>query len=168
MLFVVHVQELPKAQLAVVLVLKRLRRRVNGLKSHPTDWEKPRIEHATPGLQDIGLSPTPRRLLLTLFFSDVKKSCDFSMGSNHLIFRHWFKHFYLYTLYTEQHIKTYNNIQYTNGIQKKVFRLIRICIPFKTSILLILSRFKEKTISIHVPMLILVLDCTMRVWKLFN
>ena len=39
--------------------------------------------------------------------------------------------FYLYTLYIEQHIKTYNNIQYTNGIQKKVFRLIRICIPFK-------------------------------------
>ena len=41
MLFVV--QELPKAQPAVVLVLKRLRRRGNGLKSHPTDWEKPRI-----------------------------------------------------------------------------------------------------------------------------
>ena len=57
-----YVQELPKAQPAVVLVLKRLRRRVNGLKSHPTDWEKPGIEPATPGLQDIGLSPTPRRL----------------------------------------------------------------------------------------------------------
>ena len=27
--------------------------------------------------------------------------------------------FYLYTLYIEQHIKTYNDIQYTNGIQKK-------------------------------------------------
>ena len=51
------VQELPKAQPAVVLVLKRLRRRGNGLKSHPTDWEKPGIEPATPGLQDIGLSP---------------------------------------------------------------------------------------------------------------
>ena len=38
-----YVQELPKAQLAVVLVLKRLRRRGNGLKSHPTDWEKPGI-----------------------------------------------------------------------------------------------------------------------------
>ena len=37
------VQELPKAQPAVVLVLKRLRRRGNGLKSHPTDWEKPGI-----------------------------------------------------------------------------------------------------------------------------
>ena len=58
------VQELPKAQPAVVLVLKRLRRRGNGLKSHPTDWEKPGIEPATPGLQDIGLSPTPRRLLI--------------------------------------------------------------------------------------------------------
>ena len=58
-----YVQELPKAQPAVVLVLKRLRLRGNGLKSHPTDWEKPGIEPATPGLQDIGLSPTPRRLL---------------------------------------------------------------------------------------------------------
>ena len=55
-----YVQELPKAQPAVVLVLKRLRRRGNGLKSHPTDWEKPGIEPATPGLQDIGFSPTPR------------------------------------------------------------------------------------------------------------
>ena len=50
-----YVQELPKAQPAEVLVLKRLRRRGNGLKSHPTDWEKPGIEPATPGLQDIGL-----------------------------------------------------------------------------------------------------------------
>ena len=59
-----YVQELPKAQPAVVLVLKCLRRRGNGLKSHPTDWEKPGIEPATPGLQDIGLSPTPRRLYI--------------------------------------------------------------------------------------------------------
>ena len=36
---VVYVQELLKAKLAVVLVLKRLRRRGYGLKSHPTDWE---------------------------------------------------------------------------------------------------------------------------------
>ena len=42
------------AQPAVVLVLKRLRRRGNGLKSHPTDWEKPGFEPATLGLQDIG------------------------------------------------------------------------------------------------------------------
>ena len=57
------VQEHPKAQPAAVLVLKRLRRRGNRLKYLPTDWEKPGIEPATPGLQDIGLSPTPRRLL---------------------------------------------------------------------------------------------------------
>ena len=64
------VQELPKAQPAVVMVLKRLRRRGNGLKSHPTDWEKPGLEPATPGLQDIGLYPTPRRLLyLGVYFS---------------------------------------------------------------------------------------------------
>ena len=42
-----YVQEHRKAQSAVVLVLKRLRRRGNGLKSHPTDWEKPGIEPAT-------------------------------------------------------------------------------------------------------------------------
>ena len=42
-----YVQELLKAQPAVVLVLKRLRRRGNSFKSHPTDWEKPGIEPAT-------------------------------------------------------------------------------------------------------------------------
>ena len=57
-----YVQEHPKAHSAVILVFKRLRRRGNGLKSQPTDWEKPGIEPATPGLQDIGLSPTQRRL----------------------------------------------------------------------------------------------------------
>ena len=41
------------AQPVGVLVLKRLRRQGNGLKSHPTDWEKPGIEPATPGLQDM-------------------------------------------------------------------------------------------------------------------
>ena len=59
-----YVQEHLKAQPAVVLVLKRLRRRGHGLKSHPTDWEKPGIGPATPGLQDIGLFPTPRQLLI--------------------------------------------------------------------------------------------------------
>ena len=39
-----YVQELPKAQLAVVLVLKSLRRRGNSLNSHSTDWEKPGIK----------------------------------------------------------------------------------------------------------------------------
>ena len=48
----------------MVLVLKRHRRRGNGLKSHPTDWEKPGIEPATPGLQD------------------KKTFCGFSMGRN--------------------------------------------------------------------------------------
>ena len=52
-----YVQELPKAQPAEALVLKRLLRRGHGIKSHPTDWEKPGIKPATPGLQDIGLSP---------------------------------------------------------------------------------------------------------------
>ena len=66
-----NVQEHPKAQLAVVLVLKCLIRRGHGLKSHPTDWEKPEVEPEIPVLQGIGLSPTPRRLqsiLFTLFF----------------------------------------------------------------------------------------------------
>ena len=36
------------AEPAVVLFLKRLRRRGNDLKSHPTDWENPGIEPATP------------------------------------------------------------------------------------------------------------------------
>ena len=58
-----YVQEHPKAQPAVVLVIKRLRRRDNSFESHPTDWEKPGIEPATHDLQDIGSSPTPRRLL---------------------------------------------------------------------------------------------------------
>ena len=55
-----YVQEHSKAQPAVVLVLKRLRRRGHGLKSRPTDWEKQRVEPVTPGLQDIGLIPTPQ------------------------------------------------------------------------------------------------------------
>ena len=58
-----YVQEHQKAQPAV-LVLKPRRRWGNSLKSHLTDWEKPGIEPATPGLQDIGLSPTPRQLLI--------------------------------------------------------------------------------------------------------
>ena len=49
-----YVQEHPKAQLAVVMVLKCLRRRGHSLKSKPTEWEKQGIELATPGLQDIG------------------------------------------------------------------------------------------------------------------
>ena len=33
---------------------KVFQKRGHGLKSHPTDWEKPGIEPATPALQDIG------------------------------------------------------------------------------------------------------------------
>ena len=40
-----------RGQSAVVLVLKHLRRWGHNLKSHRTDWEKPEIEPATPGLQ---------------------------------------------------------------------------------------------------------------------
>ena len=42
-----YVQELLKAQPAVVLVLKGLRRRGNGLKSHQTDWEKLGIHNSS-------------------------------------------------------------------------------------------------------------------------
>ena len=41
-----NVQEHPKAQQAVILILKRLKRRGNGLKSNLTDWEKPGIKPA--------------------------------------------------------------------------------------------------------------------------
>ena len=57
--------------------------------------------------------------------------------------------FYLYTLYIEQHIKTYNNIQYTNGIQKKVFRRIRNCIPFKISFNSFYRDLKRKPFLYH-------------------
>ena len=57
-----YVQEHPKAQPAVVLILKLLRKWGHSLKSHPTDWEKPGIEPVTPCLQGIGLSPTPLQL----------------------------------------------------------------------------------------------------------
>ena len=63
MLFVVLCPGTPEGSTGSGSSFKRLRRPGNGLKSHPTDWEKPGIEPATPGLQDINLSPTPRRLL---------------------------------------------------------------------------------------------------------
>ena len=49
-----YVQEHPKAQHAVVLVLKHLSRWGHSFKSHLIDWEKLGIEPATPGLQGIG------------------------------------------------------------------------------------------------------------------
>ena len=66
-----YVQEHPKAQPAVILVLKRFRRRGNGLKTHLNDWEKPEIEPATPDLQGICLSPTPRRQGIIVSSSDI-------------------------------------------------------------------------------------------------
>ena len=42
-----------KAQPAVVLILKRFRKRGHSFKSHPTDWEKPGIKAGPPDLQDI-------------------------------------------------------------------------------------------------------------------
>ena len=64
-----YVHEHPKAKQAVFLILKRLRRRGHGLKFHTTDWEKPGIKPATPGLQGIGLSPTPTPQRLLKYFS---------------------------------------------------------------------------------------------------
>ena len=67
MLFVVLCPGTPEGSTGSGSGFNRLRRRrVNGLKSHPTDWEKPGIEPATPGLQEIGLSPTPWRLHILL------------------------------------------------------------------------------------------------------
>ena len=63
-----YVQEHPKAQPAVVLVLKRLRRRGHGLVSSKRLGEAGnRTCHPSPGLQEIGLSPTPLRLYLFYF-----------------------------------------------------------------------------------------------------
>ena len=61
MVFWFYVQELPEAQPAVVLVLKRPRRRGNSLKSHPTHWEKPGIE---PAIREFWLCPA---IILRLF-----------------------------------------------------------------------------------------------------
>ena len=62
--FVVLCPGAPEGSQAVVLILKCFRRRGHSLKSHPTGWEMPGIEPVTPGLQDIGLYPTPQRLLM--------------------------------------------------------------------------------------------------------
>ena len=63
-----YVRELPKAQPAVVLVLKRLRGRGNGLKSHPTDWEKPGVptlyQHRTDAIMATILSLLNTTILL--------------------------------------------------------------------------------------------------------
>ena len=72
------VQELQKAQPAVVLVLKLLRRRGNSLKSHPTDWEKPGIEPATKiwigqSLLTVSLSSIHRQNLKNISFFSMKQ-----------------------------------------------------------------------------------------------
>ena len=98
-----YVQEHPKAQPAVVLVLKRLRRRGKGFKSYPTEWEKPGIEPATSGLQDIGLSPTPRRLPVSSdrLGESGNRTCDpwfykLYHGSSNFIFVAVFLGYYQY------------------------------------------------------------------------
>ena len=45
----------------------------NSLRSHSTNWEKPVIQPSNPGLQDIGLSPTPRRRRTLHFETDQVK-----------------------------------------------------------------------------------------------
>ena len=65
--FVVLCPGAPEGSPSVVLVLKRLRRQGNSLKSHPTYWEKPGIKPATPGLQEIGLSPKAASSWLHMF-----------------------------------------------------------------------------------------------------
>ena len=76
-----YVQEHPEAQPALVLALKRLRRRGHGLKFHPTDWEKPGIEPATLGLQDTFIKGWGFALLiLSLFFLNI------SLRPNYFIF----------------------------------------------------------------------------------
>ena len=58
----------------------------NGLKSHPTDWEKPGMEPVTPGLQDIGLSPTPRRLPIMMYFLSCIKCLSHMSGLIYITF----------------------------------------------------------------------------------
>ena len=57
--FVVVCPGTPKGSTGSCSGFKASQKTGNSLKSHPTDWEKPGIEPATPGLQDIGLSLTP-------------------------------------------------------------------------------------------------------------
>ena len=80
-LWVFYVQENPKAQPAVVLILKRLRRWGHSLNTHPTDWENQGIEPATLGLQGISLSPTPwRRVTILLFVAVFLGYNQYSLG----------------------------------------------------------------------------------------
>ena len=60
MVFVVLCPGAPAGSTSGGSVFKASQKTGRSLKSHLTDWEKPGIEPATPGLKDIGLSPTPR------------------------------------------------------------------------------------------------------------
>ena len=55
------VQEYPKTQPAVILVLKRLRRRDNGLKSRPTDLEN-RESNLRPLVYNTTAAPKSREM----------------------------------------------------------------------------------------------------------
>ena len=62
MVFVVLCPGAPEGSTGSGSDFKASQKTSHSLKSHPTDWEKLGIYPATPGLKDIGLSPTPRRL----------------------------------------------------------------------------------------------------------
>ena len=64
MVFVVLCPGTPEGSVGSGSGFKASQKTGQRLKPHPTDWERPGIEPATLGLQDIGLSPTPRRLLM--------------------------------------------------------------------------------------------------------
>ena len=74
MVFRFYARELPKAQPAVVLVLKCLRRRDNSLKSHPTDLGESGNRTCDPWVQDIGLSPTPLEYVNIGNCMEIKRS----------------------------------------------------------------------------------------------
>ena len=54
MVFVVQCPGTPEGSTGSGSGFKASQKTANGLKSHPTDWEKPGIKPVTPGLQDIG------------------------------------------------------------------------------------------------------------------
>ena len=71
MLFVVLCPGTPEGSTGSGSCFKASQKTGQRLKSHLTDWKKPGIEPATPGLQDIGLSPTPWRLLKNIVFNYI-------------------------------------------------------------------------------------------------
>ena len=75
MIFVVLCPGTPEGSTCSGSGFKASQKTGKGLKSHLTDWEKRGIEPATPGLQDIGLFPTPRRLLINRKSNFCEKIC---------------------------------------------------------------------------------------------